>query len=261
MTEPGAGISLGVLELDWPTRDPIHPAIPHAPPAGARGFGVASHALATASLLLSTDPGLPGLCPFARTHLACPTDELAPALERLGARLEDGGVLLVEVSFRTPAGDVPLEHDADVRPVLDALSERLVVVLPAGNSGLDLGRSPLPRSGAWVVSACDRDGAWFGAANHGSRVDLHERGDGVPTLGAGASVSYRHTSAAAALVAGQAVLAQQVAREATGRVLEPAALLERIVSTGTPATRAAFDPPIGVRPDLHAFTRSLRHSA
>lgn len=251
-------IQLGILELDWPVDDPIHRWLPYPPPRRARGEHAASHALATAGVLLSRDPELPGLCPDADVVLTCPAadEPLAPALQRLAEQLEDGSILLVEATLLTEGPELPADADPAVRAVVEAHAERLILVLPAGNSGIDLGS--LAPTAAWTVGACDREGAWLGSSNHGKRVQLHAAGHGIPSLSWGPTrVHYRDTSAAAAQIAGIALRAQRIAVEHLGVPLSPTELLARLQGSGSIPPRAGLDPWIGFRPDLRAFQRSL----
>lgn len=252
-------MQLGVLELDWPLEDPIHPALALSPPPRARGESGAAHALATAGLLFSREPDMLGLCPGAPAVLACPgaDGDLAGALRELAAALPDGSILLIEATIRTDGPDLPAEHDPELGSIIGAHADRLVIVEPAGNSGIELDPDRFT-SGAWRVGACGADGAWWGNSNYGKRVQLHAPGHGIRTLAPGSQrVDYRDTSAAAALVAGVAFQAQQLASARLGRVLRPTELLAWLRRTGSPQARSQLDPPVGIRPDLASFRRSL----
>jgi serine protease len=129
-------------------------------------------------------------------------------------------------------------------------------------------------SGAILVSGCHsaavqttppahRRIKWL---NHGSRVDCYAWGENVHTsayfgrpAGGGAEGFgtdrygwYGGTSAASAIIAGAAILVQQMYRKTCGQSLSPTALraLLSAQSTGTPILEHASDVEVGVMPDL-----------
>jgi hypothetical protein len=91
-------------------------------------------------------------------------------------------------------------------------------------------------------------------SNFGRRVDCYAWGGGVATTGRGPDVvvgNFNGTSAAAAIVAGAAVVVQGIAKAYRGEPLKPETLrtLFRDPSLGTPSAHPDTDL-IGVMPDL-----------
>lgn len=205
--------------------------------------------------------------------------------------LEPGDVLLIEWQdfFARPA-----EADAAIRDAIQkACGLGLVVVEAAGNANTDLdtvpdltpGSATFEDSGAIVVGAChsalaaDRTShdRWLhpifqSGSNFGRRVDCHAFGEHVvtagpsrfpgETLGNGSSgdTQYRRdfggTSAAAAIVAGVAVVVQSLQRQAGRPALSSEEMRELFRTLGTPQG-GAVPGHIGSMPDLSRIADAL----
>ncbi len=198
-----------------------------------------------------------------------------------------GDVLLLEVSIDAyPVEITALCCDA----IRFAVACGIVVIEPAGNLGdnLDqsaskevrslLGKRSLTRderpefldSGAIMVSSCESrlDPTNAGAhrrdpedANFGSRIDCFAWGEKVFTTGVyggarkapgGPFTFFGGTSAAAASIAGSALLIQEMATKLRGSRLSPAQvrLLLADPENGTPVLDPGSSEPIGFMPDL-----------
>ena len=203
-----------------------------------------------------------------------------------------GDVLLLEVQH---GNNGPIELDEVVFAAVSmATSLGIVVVEAAGNGNTDLDSSPalnrqnratFKDSGAILVgaglSALDAAGTgherWVIAtpgpgSNFGSRIDCYAYGDNVVTtgptfngacaLGAGTQPHNQYrcdfggTSAAAAIVAGAAVVVQGLYRRLTALSLTSAQMRQALRANGTPqgATVAGH---IGRMPDLKAIATAL----
>ncbi len=171
----------------------------------------------------------------------------------------------------TQLGAGPVEYFAAWRDAIEiATALGVTVVLAAGNGSLNLDDPvcddvfdrALGDSGAIYVAA--GSAATHGPmsyANHGGRVDLQGIAEGITTLGGGAlfggsdvlqnyQSNFGGSSGASAMVAG-VVLAVQGMRLANGAApLEPLAMRELLVQTGTP--QAPVSELIGPLPDLAA---------
>ncbi|MBA3498422.1 MAG: S8 family serine peptidase [Gemmatimonadales bacterium] len=131
-------------------------------------------------------------------------------------------------------------------------------------------------SGAILVSSCrssvtsGHTHRRTGSGGFGSRVDCYAWGDGVATAGYGDYVgsaqaknkrytdTFNGTSAAAAIIAGAAILVQQMAERLTARRLTPTAM-RALLSTakGTDVIGTQDSKKIGVMPDLAALATHL----
>jgi hypothetical protein len=152
-----------------------------------------------------------------------------------------------------------------------AVKARIVVVEAAGNGIIDLdgvvhgGQAVFDRSvrdsGAVLVGGADPTPphARTGVSNYGSRIDCFgwDRNvattttDGTGTADALYTQSFGATSAAAAIVAGAALVVQSMAAHTTGR-LDPAALRARLALGATPSAAPPTDL-VGVMPNLRAI--------
>jgi serine protease len=199
--------------------------------------------------------------------------------------LRSGDVLLLEAQCvfggvaHLPVEIEPMVHAA----IRAAVGLGVIVVEAAGNGRMNLdevtccGATPfLPappeggvdRCGAWprdrhsgaiLVAAsvpCDKGPhALLKSSNFGQRIDAHAQGNGVPAatcdwlgLTDGYTTAFGGTSAAAAIVAGVAVLLQDLA-SSRGRSLTSKSVRELIRAHG----RAGADPNMGFLPDLAAL--------
>lgn len=245
-----------------------------APRADFRG--VVSHVVD----LSTGDPGVP--------------DAIEEAVDALGG----DGVLLLEV--QTVDG-YPIEIDEVMfTAIWEATRAGVIVIEAAGNGtetvGRDLDRA-IPRgaddpppidlnhesesfrdSGAIMVSACRaslaRQGGHrrIGYAGYGSRIDCYAWGEKVVTAGGGdfgpvAGANRRYTdnfggtSSAAAIIAGAAILVQQMANASDGPGALGPAQMRSILSdaaTGTVVLAPSGKEKIGVMPDLKEIARKLR---
>src|SRR5262249_17503650 len=115
------------------------------------------------------------------------------------------------------------------------------------------------------------DRAPTATTDYGSRVDVQGWGDSITTCGYGDirnnegrdqlyTGRFGGTSGASAMVAGAAVLVESIAKAQNRPPLSPAALLQLLVSTGTPQTGDASQH-IGPRPNLRAAIQALESGA
>ncbi len=222
------------------------------------------------------------------------TDDVPLAISAAMNVLKPGEVLLIEVET---IDGFPVEiDDLEFQAIQTAAGNDLIVIEAAGNGtgtdGRDLDRAssesrpgfPLKRgpgfddSGAIMVSACRADLTRSTPRRHrrkayagrGSRIDCFAWGDKVATTGGSGlgsttgpnssyTDSYDGTSAAAAIVAGTALLVQQAATLRRGRPLTPTemrALLSN-PALGTGVLEPMGNQQIGVMPDLQAIARNL----
>jgi hypothetical protein len=193
----------------------------------------------------------------------------------------------VEVQSRRNGGRWPAEEDLAVFNAIrlvSACGNERIVVLAAGNNGLDLGlvaltngrlfadpdKHPQWDSGAIIVGACNVDAAGAhplvnelgGNSNFGERVDCFAWGARVETCGGtplSPTASYTNifggTSSAAAIVAGAATLVQGMhLKRPTGSrpPLRACQIRELLSTTGTASNKA-----IGRMPDLKAIKGKL----
>jgi sugar lactone lactonase YvrE len=231
--------------------------------------------------------GIDGIAPEATLFGAYAStvesgDKIAEAISLATQHLLPGDVILVEVALPCACGECgasgfPAGPAEAFPPTFDAISIAtslgISVVEPAGNGSVDLdqpgcnGRFDrnLRDSGAIFVGAGTqaRERAVF--SSYGSRVDVQGWGGAVATLGFGDAFNptpdarqrytraFGGTSGASAIVAGVA-LAVQGNRKAQGQPpLDPAALRNRLVSTGSPQTVCTFPSQhVGPLPNLPA---------
>lgn len=216
------------------------------------------------------------------------TDAIAAVVA--SGRMQDGDVLLLEVLV----GNEPIELDPSVFTAIQlAIAHGIVVVEAAGNLNIDLDQRPalnrnnpatFTDSGAILVgagmSAVDATGTghdrWvlampFPGSNFGSRVDCYAYGENVVTTGpgftpagvlagSGTTDEYRSdfggTSAAAAIVAGAAVVLQGLHRGIKGTALSPTQTRDALSTHGTPQGKGQ-PGQIGVMPDLRKAAEAL----
>ena len=218
------------------------------------------------------------------------TDAIAAVLA--SGAISDGDVLLIEYQDGL---NRPIEMVPSVRTAIQlATALGVVVVECAGNGNLDLDTVPeLDRanpatfedSGAIVVGGCrsSLDAAGIGhdrwilvpggpASNFGSRVDCHAYAENVVTAGRAANPvnalgsgtlptdQYRSdfggTSAAAAIVAGAAVVLQGLHKAIKKAPLTPEQMRDALASYGTPQG-SGQGGHIGVLPDLRRAAEAL----
>lgn len=217
------------------------------------------------------------------THV---TNVLLEALEVLRC----GDVVLLEVTALEDKKGLlaqrPVERDIAVRHAIRLLAGvGIVVIEAAGNADDDLDslstdndsadlNDPRPGadSGAILVGGCHAapgpDGAHrWGGSNYGARVDCYAWAEDVPTSGCDPQkqstrcdprIHYQYfggTSAASAIIAGAAVLAQSLYRSTSGRPLTPRELRD-LFSDPDNGTPAPANDQIGVMPDLEKVTQA-----
>jgi len=204
----------------------------------------------------------------------------AMAICRAVRELGPGDVLLLEVAVDGSA--LPIEvQDAEFRAIQLAVSNGIIVIEPAANfygqlesyvrdeqlapAWADRHRESdgdvIPDSGAVIVSGCvvlAQQGRYdepyaSPRARSGSRVDCYGWGANVWTSFGSGPTDYDYftgTSAAAAVIAGIAILVQQRAKARLGRPLTPAEFRDfvRNPSNGTPVT--ARGKTVGTMPDV-----------
>jgi hypothetical protein len=215
---------------------------------------------------------------------------IATAIFQAAASLGRGDVLLVEVE--TSIGYPAEVEELSFTAMRNAAGNDVIVIEAAGNGtgtvGRNLDKPPTGRkggppkdrslnrtagsfqdSGTILVSACrsnltsNGEHRRNGFANYGSRVDCYAWGENVATTGGyglgpnnGPNSSYRDdfhgTSAASAIIAGVAILAQDIASGKPGGRLLPLAMRALLSdpANGTAVLGPTKKPQIGVMPDL-----------
>ncbi len=197
------------------------------------------------------------------------------------AWLLPGDVLLIELQWEDEFDAYPIEltpSEYDAIRLVSALG--VAVVEPAANGGVDFDThgTAKPRLGA--KSGLDSGALMVGAAfpsnfkplsssGHGARVDFFAAGDGVVTAGSDSPTPsptdftaytklFGKTSAAAAIVAGAALLAQgHYAAGTGGGRLTPLQLRGVLKVGGTPSLNGAAVDRIGVMPNLKSVFGAL----
>jgi hypothetical protein len=256
-------------------------------------FGHGTAVLSTV-IGLDNDRGGVGIAPAADVRVASVRREVPLSVEEQGfnaagtitnavAQMPDGSILLLEHQLRGVVNGNDVVLPAESQPaVFEAIrlatALGIVVIEAAGNGGMPLddfvdrtGRHVLSRdagpefadSGAIVVGGCEPETPHRPDTdlNFGSRVDCHAWGSSVLTAGGpfhseqtDAYFFFNGTSSSAAIVAGVAILVQQMMTEALGRPLTPREMrgILSAPTNGTASTGGAADQ-IGVMPDLEAI--------
>lgn len=218
------------------------------------------------------------------THYPNGTDyNVARSIECAAGLMEPGDVLLIEAQTFGPHGlFVPPEYDqAEYDAIAVASAAGIVVVETAGNGDEDLDHidfagkfdRAVRDSGALIVGAgadfwyepdYQPDRSRLDFSTYGSRVDLQGWGDDVITTGYGDAFDgdgdpnqyytdlFSGTSSAAPMIAGAAAVMQGVQMACGGPPLEPAAIRDLLVATGSPQVAGPYPGHIGPRPDLAA---------
>jgi hypothetical protein len=249
------------------------------PPAtGNHGTSVLGVLVAEDNLLggVGIAPGVTSVLIASRFRLQDHTDtNVAAAIAMAAAKLSPGDVLLVEVERKD---GLPTEvEEADFVAIKKATGAGRVVVTAAGNGGIPLDTHAVGGKFVFDRSSCDflESGAiMVGAArakpphdalqmNTGSRVDCYAYGELVTTAGKGDLTTgqvnpdrrytgeFGGTSAAAAIVAGAAILVQGRYKALhPGSSLNSLEMRDILSKTGTPQGAGGH---IGVMPDLRAI--------
>jgi subtilisin family serine protease len=256
-------------------------------------FGHGTAVLSTV-IGLDNDRGGVGIAPAANVRITSYRREEGKSVEMQGfniagaitnavAQMPEGSILLLEVQLRGAVNGTDVVLPAETQPVVFeairlATALGIIVIEAAGNDGVILddfvdrnGRHVLSReagpefadSGAIVVAGCEPETPHRPDTdlNSGSRVDCHAWGSSVLTAGgpfhseqSNAYFFFSGTSSSSAIIAGVAILVQQMLTEALGRPLKPKQM-RRILGdpvNGTASTGGAADR-IGVMPDLAAI--------
>ena len=199
-----------------------------------------------------------------------------------------GGVVLIELQGEGPEGGicpcgncsyVPMEywpHTFD--QIQTSTGNGVVVVEAAGNGGRNLDDPVF--MGAFDLTLQDSGAIMVGGSepetrvplctlNSGSRVSVHSWGEDVFTTTKIFSIvwgenncnvydnDFGGTSSASAIVAGAAASLQGVAEANLGYRLDPLALRQLLVDTGTPQAAGLFGELTGPQPDLAAAIEEL----
>lgn len=255
-----------------------------------------SHGTAVLGIIAAHGPGLWGMAPrLGRLRVAGEYrhsgehDKVIGLVEALEV-MEPGEILLVESQGQVGGLiDLPLEAEPPFDDILAlATALQIVVIAAAGNGGHDLdeisiaGRRLSRRSeygnsgkdsGCWLVGACGNGAADFPICTlgpgcctcFGSRIDFFAAGDFVETLGVdyfGAPIyrdCFHATSAAAAIVAGAAAIAQSLVIGKYGSPMGPRELRDGLRAHATPLSLCGKDGGVGLgyMPDLERFAASL----
>ncbi|HSO75630.1 MAG TPA: S8 family serine peptidase [Blastocatellia bacterium] len=258
-----------------------------------------NHGTAVLGGLVAADDGIgvTGIAHRARLGLVNPltngtAPDVAGAIRRAASRLDQGDVMLLELSVAGPRFDpfggrglAPVEFEPAIfTAIKEATSSGIIVVESAGNGFEDLDHPAYAgafnrsnrNSGAIIVGAGRPEGGIYGSgpdrtrteeSNYGSRVDLQGWGRFVTTCGYGDlrfeqgpnnwyTIDFGATSAAAAMVAGAAAVLQSIVKERGREPLTPVEMRLLLVSTGTPQA-GNLNEHIGPRPNLRAAIEGL----
>ena len=278
----GRGTMIGDVETGW-THD--HEDIAHA--VQGRYVGLAptmypwNHGTATLGELVGQDNGfgIRGIVPNAAALMSSHQGtalNVPVALMHAVAALQPGDVVLLEVQcYGQAPGYYPCEFVPSTYAMVEtAVANGIHVYSAAGNSAGDLGapwyRGLFDRSvrdsGAVIVGASD--GSLLipsPFSNYGARVDLQGWGRSVTTCGYGDlywtgsdldsyTRTFSGTSSATPIVAGAGIALNGAHRAAFGVDMDPRALRDVLVQTGT---AQASGNPIGPRPDLRRALAAL----
>ena len=254
-----------------------HPCLQHLEKKPIHGENSREHAHGAnvLSLLAASGSDCFGIAPGVEILLSSivpasgDRDEMSAIVEALLV-LEPGDILLLEIQQFTSADVyVPAEFLVPVWHLLRAATLcDIVVVEAAGNSGhnLDDAWQKIVSQGAWENSGAilvgatknslesDRYARWP-CSNYADRVKVLAWGEGITVAGVGDGETdcFTATSAASAIVAGCAVVAQRRALEKLGRHLKVGELRGILESSGTPAGDAGS----GRFPDLVAIGQGI----
>ncbi|HVT61755.1 MAG TPA: S8 family serine peptidase [Thermoanaerobaculia bacterium] len=275
----GEGMSFADVEQGW---QPEHENLPSArikrPILGDNHFffGHGTAVLGVVAAAPEAGIGVHGIAPRVEAiHLS--SEWLTPslhstarAIERASRQLGRGDVLLIE--SETGGFDLPAEAEPAVFAAIRAATRRgIVVVEAAGNGGREIDGCLLGDSGAILVGAVAVPSRRrLRGCNFGRRIDCFAWGEGVFTTGDGGSGddpavytnNFSGTSAAAAIVAGAALVVQGIARARRGRPFTPAALrgILGAEANGTPPAQQDRQR-VGIMPDLAKIIANHRLTA
>jgi hypothetical protein len=243
--------------------------------AGRNGYGVTG-------MVHEATPG------FVTDYPVDMSYSVARAVDCATSLMEPGDVMLIEAQAYGPRdldGDgtneyVPVEwNQAEYDSISVATAAGITVIEPAGNGGEDLDdpvfmglfdRS-VRDSGAIIVGAGVSPLDWFytdrsrlSFSTYGSRVDIQGWGNLVFTTGYGYFFdgggdpnqyyddAFSGTSSASPMGTAAAASLQGVQEACGGPPLDPLAVREILVDTGSPQQDGVYTGHIGPRPDLRA---------
>jgi hypothetical protein len=219
-----------------------------------------------------------------------------------GVTFGPGDVILLEYSVNGDSANLlPVESTQDVFSAIRiAVALGITVIEAAGNGNNDLdtitGFNSANDSGAILVGACEPTtlAPWSPdpnqGTNYGARIDVFAWGEDVATTGSDHDDSsdqskaycpdpnpplpppinaFGGTSAAAAIVAGAAMVVQSIAKQKLGKPFTPTQLRTLFKTYGTPSGTDDPDPTqpnpanslIGVMPNLSSLVQSFMQSS
>lgn len=203
-------------------------------------------------------------------------NQVADAILAAFRDMDFGDVLLIEVAWGL--AEWPAEKQVDVRDAIRLAVGvgEIIVVEAAGNGSYDLnGYKTFPKgeyifqrnhpdsedSGAIMVGASESDSLhnWLPTSNYGSRINCFAWGEDVFTTGYSPNVKgFGGTSAAAAIIAGAAILLQSRYESLySGQRLSPEKMRYYLSTFGTEQGPVHFDRKIGIMPNLAAIDAKL----
>lgn len=294
----GAGVRVCDIEEDWLL---THEELITADITKRSVFGTGTreelnHGTAVVSVIVAADNGLGfvGIAPEASidlvTNRRAGNDSDPPnAIKVAASKLQPGDVLLLEGALnfykRPPLPPPSNEPDERADILIEfhpptqvqiglAVARGIVVIVPAGNGGVNLDQFPFlahtwPESptftGSIVVGGAHDHwqprGEWTRMSSYGRRVDCFAAAAFVDSAwGTGPSTyfDFSGTSSASAIIAGAAASLQGMMKAAGRGVLAPADIrrLFKSATLGTLSLNAPFDK-IGSMPDLRRISKAL----
>lgn len=278
----GAGIGFVDLEQGWKLDHVDLPA--GITSISGDNLAFRSHGTSVLGIVLMADNGIGGIgiahaCVgrVVSQHRYSGSFNTADAILDAADNMAYGDVLLLEAQDFDPVlgtENWPVEiAEAVYEAIRGTTAAGIIVIEAAGNGAHDLD-SYTNQNGAHIFDRAHRDSGaiMVGAAtsssphtrnalsNYGRRIDCFAWGADITTTttnlaGTTSDYSPPHfdgTSGASAIVAGAALSVQGLAANALGYRLSPSAILEYLVTGGTPSADPDIDR-IGVMPNLSAI--------
>ncbi len=278
----GEGTLIADVETGW-TDD--HEDIKHAAEGNFIGFPPLhypwNHGTAVLGELVGEDNGLGVLGIVHHSDVVMSshqgnTANIPGAIANAANAAGPGDVVVLEVQcYSSAPSPHPCEYDPAIfATVQTATAAGTHVYAAAGNGSNDLDSGAyggafdrnVRDSGAVMCGASDGSSlniAYF--SNYGSRLDAHGWGFNVTTAGYGDlygtggflffyTATFSGTSSATPIVTGAGIMINGIYREAFGQGLDPLALRDLLISTGTPQGSGG---QIGPRPNVRAALESL----
>jgi serine protease len=279
----GAGIDFIDIERGWNLdHEDLKPRGPiRLTPASWDDAEWDDHGTAVLGLVagVDNDVGILGIAPGLNSvqviSHSSSTTTVASAITKAANTLAPGDVLLIESQT---SDFLPIEAlgPAERTAILAATNKEIIVIEPAGNGSgrsLDFWLKWWPDTRTIIVGASvgDRPSgstvahAPLPSTNVGARINCFAPGVGLLSAGGGDLVgsgntaytkSFGETSGASAIVAGAAVLAQNMHVAAGNTRLDLTAMRNLLSQNGTPQGSPALGL-IGVMPDLRRIAASL----